>query len=279
MGQSFLIADSGGTQTDWCYVNPFGERNYFTTSSFHPKQWDDQFIHDFAVYWDKHTEFKSSKVVFYGAGCSSDQNKIRLKEIFLSWGFTQIEILSDIEGACHAALGNNQGVVAILGTGSVVCQYDGENITQMNGGFGYLLGDEGSGYHFGKLVLQKLLNKEFTEDLTIQLTNLLGDRKAIISTVYGESGKQFTGTIASKLSDLNHLDEIVSLHQENLSCFFKRYVEILLDESLSVSIIGRYGFYQSDLIKKIFIENGWSLHKMIDSPIQLITDYVLIDTF
>jgi hypothetical protein len=279
MEQSFLIADSGGTQTDWCYVDPFGARKYFTTSSFHPKQWDEQFIHDFTIYWKKHADFKSSKVVFYGAGCTSDQNKIRLKEIFLFWGFSHIEILSDIEGACHAALGNNKGVVAILGTGSVVCQFDGKNITQMNGGFGYLLGDEGSGYHFGKLVLQKLLNKEFSEDLTIQLTNLLGDRKAIISSVYGDSGKQFIGTIASKLSDLNQLHEIESVHQENLSCFFKRYVEILLDESLTLSIIGRYGFYQSDLIKKIFIENGWRFNKMIDSPIELITDYVLNDTF
>ncbi len=279
MGQSFLIADSGGTQTDWCYVDPFGARKHFTTSSFHPKQWDEQFMHDYTNYWEKHAEYKSSKVVFYGAGCSSDKNKIRLKEIFLSWGFETIEILSDIEGACHAALGNNIGVVAILGTGSVVCQYDGKNITQMNGGFGYLLGDEGSGYHFGKLVLQKLLNNEFSKDLTIQLTNFLGDRNAIISTVYGESGKQFIGTIASKLSELNHLDEIVSLHEENLICFFRRYVEILLDESLTVSIIGRYGFYQSDLIKNIFIKKGWTLNKMIDSPIELITDYVLNDTF
>jgi hypothetical protein len=149
----------------------------------------------------------------------------------------------------------------------------------MNGGFGYLLGDEGSGYCFGKLVLQKLLNNEFSSELTSQLTNLLGDRKAIISNVYGEIGKQFIGTVASKISDLNHLEEVKSVHSENLKSFFHKYIEKLNEESLSISIIGRYGYYQSELIEEILIENGWKLNKMIDSPIELITDYVLNDTF
>ena len=44
MRNLFLVADSGGTQTDWCFVSETGVREYFTTKSFHPSNWNEDFF-------------------------------------------------------------------------------------------------------------------------------------------------------------------------------------------------------------------------------------------
>ena len=71
----------------------------------------------------------------------------------MQWGFQHVRVYSDLLGACHSVLGKNQGTVAILGTGSVVCHFNGNEITEIQGGLGYLLGDEGSGYFFWEFVV------------------------------------------------------------------------------------------------------------------------------
>lgn len=55
-------------------------------------------------------------------------------------------ILNDAQMACKAYLGNNNGLVVIAGTGSSVYMQK-NNKGELIGGWGHLLGDEGSGYH------------------------------------------------------------------------------------------------------------------------------------
>lgn len=66
--------------------------------------------------------------------------------------FPQALIMSDSKIAMISALNGNKGVYLISGTGSISMYYDGENVHRQ-GGFGYHLGDEGSGYWIGKKIL------------------------------------------------------------------------------------------------------------------------------
>lgn len=58
-------------------------------------------------------------------------------------------VVNDAKVALAGAFGNGPGVVVIAGTGSIVMGQDGDR-TERAGGWGPLLGDEGSGYDVGR---------------------------------------------------------------------------------------------------------------------------------
>ena len=273
MRNSFLVADSGGTQTDWCFVSETGVREYFTTKSFHPSNWNEDFFNEMDEFWNSKSELKKTHVYFYGAGCLNDSNKATIKDYFTQWGFQKVEVKSDVEAACHSTIGDSIGVVAILGTGSVVCHWNGSNDFSISGGLGYLLGDEGSGYYFGKLLISKLLNSELSKELTSELTFLLGGRAELLSKVYGTNGKTFIGSIGTLTNDLLvRFKEIKEMHELNLQLFVDKY--IIENSVSSLSIVGSYGYYNQDILKKLLLNNNMMLNNCIQFPIQTLTDYI-----
>jgi glucosamine kinase len=78
---------------------------------------------------------------------------------------------SDIEIALVGAHGEREGILLLAGTGSVACGMNGDNTVQV-GGWGYLLGDEGSGYWIG---LQALKVVTHAADGYITPTAFTGD--------------------------------------------------------------------------------------------------------
>ena len=67
-------------------------------------------------------------------------------------------VLNDAEMACKAYFGDKDGILAISGTGSsCFVQKDGEG--EMVGGWGHILGDEGSGYHTVMQVFKNIIHK------------------------------------------------------------------------------------------------------------------------
>lgn len=70
--------------------------------------------------------------------------------------FRASQIETDATIALHGALGNEDGVVAIIGTGSVFVARQGERIRTV-GGWGFMVGDLGSGARVGRALLQETL--------------------------------------------------------------------------------------------------------------------------
>lgn len=62
----------------------------------------------------------------------------------------------DVEIALVGALGAHEGVLVLAGTGSVAFGVNGQGQTAQAGGWGYLLGDEGSGYWLGMQAIRAL---------------------------------------------------------------------------------------------------------------------------
>ena len=70
--------------------------------------------------------------------------------------FYQCHIDTDAMLSLHGAIGNCEGVVAVIGTGSVfVYRHDG--IVRTAGGWGFMVGDLGSGSRLGRALLQQTL--------------------------------------------------------------------------------------------------------------------------
>ena len=68
-------------------------------------------------------------------------------------------------GAARATCGKKPGISGILGTGSNSCAYDGNQVTDNVTSLSHVLGDEGSGVHLGKLILQAYFYRELPENL------------------------------------------------------------------------------------------------------------------
>ena len=275
--QAYLIADSGGTKTDWCYVDEVGKRKYFTTASFHPSQWSDTFVDFFDNFWREEKIPYNATVRFFGAGCSSLLNQNKLSLIFNKWGFPNVCIESDLIGAGKALFQNDSGSFSIMGTGSVFCTYNGSEITQQHGGLGFLLGDEGSGYYFGKLLLKALLNNELEEALKTKIHKALGTRQAIIEKVYGGKGKAFISSIAFDLKHLKEEREITEIHKKNFLEFLERYV--ISKQVSSFSTVGSYAYYHQDILLPLLNDYQIEIKEILHYPIEKLTDYLLRGTF
>jgi len=62
----------------------------------------------------------------------------------------RVRVISDAEAAFEGALGGGAGVLVLAGTGSIVVGHNGAGSWRRAGGFGPLLGDEGSAFWIGR---------------------------------------------------------------------------------------------------------------------------------
>ena len=99
---------------------------------------------------------------------------------------------SDLKMSHIATFKNNDGNLFIAGTGSsLLSRKDGEFIQK--GGWGHILGDEGSGYWIGKQILKTYVDYlDYAEspldfcELVPALEELFPDRSTIVQTVYSK---------------------------------------------------------------------------------------------
>ncbi len=87
------------------------------------------------------------------AGANIGDYSSRISDIL---PFRQSRIATDAEISMQGAIGDGDGVVAIIGTGSVfVCRLN--NVVRTVGGWGFTVGDLGSGARLGRALLQESL--------------------------------------------------------------------------------------------------------------------------
>ena len=65
----------------------------------------------------------------------------------------QVVVTTDIEVALAAAFGREPGIVVSAGTGSIAVARDPAGVVHRCGGYGWQVGDEGSGYAIGRAAL------------------------------------------------------------------------------------------------------------------------------
>src|SRR5213082_1971522 len=74
----------------------------------------------------------------------------------LAW---RVQVISDAQAAFLGAVGDGPGVLVLAGTGSIVVAHDGRGRWTRAGGFGPLVGDEGSGFWLGREWLRSLARR------------------------------------------------------------------------------------------------------------------------
>jgi N-acetylglucosamine kinase-like BadF-type ATPase len=132
-----------------------------------------------------------------GAGRVLDQQRImeRLLEIarIKNFNLEKVSIESDARIALEGAFSGKPGVVVISGTGSIVFGKDERDRIYRAGGWGRLIGDEGSGYAIGResfRAVAKMLDGHGDKTKLVKLFNEkfgLGSQDTIIEAIYSEN--------------------------------------------------------------------------------------------
>lgn len=272
-----LIADSGSTKTDWVLI---GEQQVlFTSSGLNPNILKDEEI-VFALNNIKElTDNKStiSELFFYGAGCGAPANCGRLETIFKQlFPSALIQIKTDIEGAAFAADNGKPGIVAILGTGSNSCYFDGDNVFGSDFSLGYILGDEGSGSYFGKRLLRDFCYQLLPDDLHIDFEKKYTiTRATIIEKVYRQTApNEFIASFLPFYKD--HIQHPYCSYFINfgLEEFIKIYIWRFSNyKSVDVHFVGSVAFHFEEQLRKVCANHGVHVGKIIAAPIWGLIQY------
>jgi len=103
-----------------------------------------------------------------------------------------VVVVDDTEAALAGAFGAKPGVIVIAGTGSNALGRSGDGRTARAGGYGFLVGDEGSAYWFASQALRAALRSRDgsgpkSEALEVAVTDEYGlDFDAIVRLIYSD---------------------------------------------------------------------------------------------
>jgi glucosamine kinase len=89
------------------------------------------------------------------AGAGREEDQLAIAAALLREAITErVRIVTDADAAFHDAFATGPGILLIAGTGSIALGRNQESRTARVGGWGALLGDEGSGYALGLAALR-----------------------------------------------------------------------------------------------------------------------------
>jgi len=273
-----LIADSGGSKTDWRFIQKDGSIGQTNAHGFNAyyQPVDDlkRNIRDSVLPIVKETV---SKIFFYGSGVSSVKNQVAIKNAFMEFfPEAQIEIGWDLLAAARALCGHEPGIACIMGTGSNSCLYDGEKITDNVANLGWVLADEGSGADLGKKFLVDYLRKKMPEKISeLFHARFPFSREEFLEKIYQEQKPNtFLASFAKFI--FQHLKEPYC-YQLIYSSFAEFYENNVMKyenyQNLKVHFTGSIAFYFSDVLRQVANDKGITVKNILESPIAGLTLY------
>jgi glucosamine kinase len=94
------------------------------------------------------------------AGVDRPEDAAVVRDIMSRIGFkARILVVNDALIALQAGIDGDPGIVIVAGTGSIAYGRDRHGHAARAGGWGYVLGDEGSGYWMGRLALRAIVRE------------------------------------------------------------------------------------------------------------------------
>lgn len=275
-----LIADSGSTKTDWRLVNETGEVAHYKTIGFNP-----YFINSGNILSELTNSDlvaineKVTQVYFYAAGCSTEKNKQELQDPLNTFFCNaKVDVEHDMLAAARATCGKEKGVVAILGTGSNSCLYDGKEITENVRALGYLLGDNGSGADIGTTFIKAYLGgglppeieKAFKDESGLSIDDILdATYKQALPNRFLASFSLFVFKNIDDPIIYKMVTERFELFFENNICKYSDY------QNNTLHLIGSVAFIYQDVFKAVAEKYNVNVGKVIKQPIEELVKYHL----
>jgi N-acetylglucosamine kinase-like BadF-type ATPase len=273
----YLIGiDGGGTKTDCAVADLSGKIIQQSTgkpSNFMVIGVEEAIENIFALIEENlfalEGDFADVKQIVIGtAGAGRDEDALLLEKGFKDYAdqegihFKGVKVLSDAHIALEGAFPASAGCILIAGTGSILFGKDESGKILRVGGFGRLIGDEGSGYSIGRKALNavskasdgrgeetlisELLDAKMNSGTSINIINKVYNEKldvASVAKIVIEAAAE-GDTIAEDILD-EEADELV-LHIRSL---LNKIYTNNLNVAFSGSLIDNKNYY-SDLLKR-----------------------------
>ena len=273
-----LIADSGSSKTDWRVIDDHGGIKQFRTVGFNPFYQSPHEMREGMKTPDLlQLMGKVGQVYFYGAGCTSDNNRAVVTETIRSfYERAEIWVDHDLMAAARATCGHHAGIACILGTGSNSGDYDGTTIVANRPSPGYLLGDEGGGSYIGKHFLQDFIYDDMPPNVREMVIQEFGITSLIIQeNVYQKPfPNRYMASFCNFISKHKAEPYCYLLYYNGFKDFFQRHVMRYENyQEKPVSFVGSIAYHNSDILRKVAADLGIHVNIILETPIAGLTLY------
>ena len=275
-----LVSDSGSTKCDWILIDSQSNQHKTNSMGFNPFFHDADLVYSKLMENELFIEYRNrvSEVYFYGAGCSSEaRNRIianGLKRVFSSAETVLVD--HDLKGAALSTSQGDTGISCILGTGSNSCYFDGTKVIEKVPALGYILGDEGSGSYFGKILLSEWLYHRMPAELAEDFAKEYNlTKEGIFEAVHHKADPNvylasFSPFISKHLDHpyfremvYDGLDKFVNIH---VLCY-DNYKDV------PVHFVGSIAYYFKEVLQKVAIKYSFTVGKIEKRPVEPLTQY------
>jgi len=278
MGRIKLIADGGGTKTEWRLIDGSSKKSFFTTG-ISPYYLSTSDIEQLLM-----NEFPSGvlkkqvdEIFYYGTGCKTKEKaNLVAKALTAIFPKAKVQVTHDLMGAAIATCGNQPGIVCILGTGSNSCVYNGKRMVNNSPGLGFILGDEGSGAYLGKKVIQHFLYGVFDEALQSSfLKEFKTAKEEILHKVYKEPfANRYLAGFTKFLSFHRGHYMVENIIEDGLRDFFDQHLQQYpKNTTYTFHFVGGVAYHFRDKIAELCRVYGFSLGKIMQQPMKGIVQY------
>jgi glucosamine kinase len=278
-----LVADSGSSKTDWLLNLPQQEPRQFRTAGLNPYFLSEKEIikilqaeaPDMLAFAPDITE-----IYFFGAGCSSpDRHEIVSNALSYLFTKSYISVDSDLLGCAYATCGHEKGLCCVLGTGSNISFFDGEDIHAGQHGLGFVLGDEGGGTWFGKAMITDFLYGNMPAEISKKFKDTYPiDKEIIIKNVYqAPNANSYLAAFSKFLSDVRPSEYAQKLLRKGMLEFIETNIKTSYPQyhNYKCHFVGSIAYVFTDELKAVCKENGVHVGKIIRKPIQDLMAFIL----
>ena len=187
-----------------------------------------------------------------GYGINKDYRK-KLEDEFSSV-FEEFRLYSDAYAAMLGALGGDDGILIIAGTGSIGLAKIGEN-TYRCGGFGYRYGDEGSAYSIGKEIISAALKESDGRNKKSKIYDLVLEyfkMNSVNDIATSDFTREHIAGLAAEASKYIYSCESIKIIFERAAGEITLHIKALSENKIKLSYIG--GVFKSEFIMKMIKE-------------------------
>jgi glucosamine kinase len=277
-----LVADSGSSKTDWLLALPDQQPKAFKTAGLNPYFLNEKEI--VKILQDQIPELIAlapdiTEIYFFGAGCSSpDRHEIVSNALSTFFSKSYISVDSDLLASAYATCGHQKGFCCVLGTGSNISFFDGEDIHAGQHGLGYVLGDEGSGTWFGKTLITDYLYGTMPEDVSAKFKEAYQlDKETVIKNVYQKNrANSYLAAFSKFIPQIRNTEYGQALLHKGLLEFVETNIKAYPQYTkFKCHFVGSIAYIFADELKAICEVNDVHVGKIIRKPINDLLEFII----
>jgi N-acetylglucosamine kinase-like BadF-type ATPase len=263
-----LIGDIGSTKAQWALLKS-EEQLTFETKGFNPVLHEESLLQEMWKTLRDDVPGDVDEIYYYGTGIISDASRrLIIEGCRKTFGKAEITCESDILGTAHAVSAGKEGIIAILGTGSNSCMFDGIHIVKQIPSLGFPLGDEGGGADIGKACVRAFYYGLMPDDVRASFESVLPANRELFLSQFRthKAGNRFLAALVPVVAKHLNSQFIRSLLLERFRTFARLHLTPY-PGNYPVHVVGGVAFVFQDLLINALEQENLQPGTIVKSPL------------